>query len=183
MSEPAYELDYFTPRKEEKTARVRVAKKEKSAFATQLLKMARTFAAVLLVVSLMTGVLYTQTSVTELQSEIEQAEKDLTDQNAMRAYLSHEMESRANTRTIEQRAQELGLAKTTPSQVTYVRVEDGNSIELRESSFTLWWESTWETVSGWFDSLFSGEDEEDAAFADEPTSGVEPESGAEPDQA
>ena len=177
MAEPAYQLEYFAPRKEkdEKKARVRVVKKEKSAFAKQMIKMARAFAAILLVVALMTGVLYTQTSVTELQSDLVQAEKDLTDQQAMHAYLAHEMESRANTRTIEQRAKELGFAKTGANQITYVRAEDSNSIELKESAFELWWASVKETVAGWIDSLFSGEEEEEDAPPEE-------QAAAEPDQ-
>ena len=169
MAEPAYQLEYFAPRKkEEKKARVHVAKKEKSAFARQMLKMVRALAAILLVVSLMTGVLYTQTSITELQSDLVQAEQDLTDQQAMHAYLAHEMESRANTRTIEQRAKELGFAKTGANQITYVRVEDGNNIELKESDFALWWESVKETVAGWLDKLFGGQDKAEDSVENAP---------------
>ncbi len=147
MAEPAYDIDYFSPAKkrEEKKPRERTSnkrvKREKSERAVHAIKMVRFVAAVVLMVGLMCGVLYTQTTITELQSQINDKESALTDATATNVYLNHQLDGMVNTRYVEERAKELGLVKMSQAQVTYVRVEDGQNIELRESGISQWYAS------------------------------------------
>ncbi len=133
MAEIAYELQRFAPREEkpERKPVVRVVKKP-SGTAKQVFRMIRTLLTVGLLVSLVCGVLYTQTSLTELQSEISSKTQELVDQEAMYAYLSFELESKTTPRAIEQRAGELGLVPMNSNQITYVQVEEENPIQIRQ---------------------------------------------------
>ncbi len=133
MAETAYELQRFAPREEKAPRRavVQVAKPH-TGTAKQVFRMLRTLLTVGLLVSLVCGVLYTQTTMTELQSEISSKNQELVDQEAMYAYLSFELESKTTPRAIEQRAGELGLVPMNSNQITYVQVEEGNPIEIRK---------------------------------------------------
>ena len=139
MAEVAYELSRFAPREQEekdiKPPRVRVAKQRGKA-TKQVFKMVRVLLTVGLFVVLVCGVLYTQTTVTELQSEISGMDQELVEQEALYAYLSFELESMTTPRAIEQRAGEMGLVQLNSNQITYVQVEEGDQIEVREGAFS-----------------------------------------------
>lgn len=138
MAEPAYELQRFAPRAEkpEPKPRVRVAK-QRANTAKPVFRMIRTLLAVAFIVVLVCGVLYTQTTVTELQSQISDKNQELVEEEALYAYLSFELESMTTQRNIEQRAEELGLVPINSNQITYVQVEDGEQIEVRDNDFSL----------------------------------------------
>ncbi len=133
MAEAAYELSRFAPREEkpEKAPRVKVVKKTRGS-AKKVFKILRTFFAVGFLVALVCGVLFTQTKVTELQSQISDMNQELVNQEAMYAYLNFELESKTTPRAIEQRASEMGLVPLNGNQITYVQVNEGDEIEVSE---------------------------------------------------
>ena len=139
MAETAYDLHRFAPReskpdKQERKPKVRVAKSHSNT-AKQVFKMVRTLLTVGLLVVLVCGVLYTQTTITELQSQVSQKEQDLVEQEALHAYLNFELESMTTPRAIEQRAAELGLVPMNSNQISYIQVEEGDQIQVRESTW------------------------------------------------
>ncbi len=135
MAEIAYQLERFAPREKEPPVRVRVAPKTRSRSkgARQILRMVRVLVCSLVMVVLVCGLLYTQASITELQGQISDQQKALTEEEALYNYLSYELEGVTNIRNVEQRAAELGLAKVNANQLSYVRVADGEKIEVKES--------------------------------------------------
>lgn len=134
MAETAYQLEHFAPReKQRETPRVRVSKRERSEAAAQLLRMVRTLLVCMVFVVLVCGVLYTHTQITELQGQITSKSKEVVEQEALYAYLSYELEGMSNLQNIKEKAEKLGLQKINANQVSYVRVDEGNNIEVKES--------------------------------------------------
>ncbi|MDL2253387.1 hypothetical protein LJC49_04850, partial [Ruminococcaceae bacterium OttesenSCG-928-I18] len=62
--------------------------------------------------------------------------QELVEQEALYAYLSFELESMTTPRAIEQRAEELGLVQLSSNQITYIQVEEGDQIEVKENPLT-----------------------------------------------
>lgn len=148
MAAVAYDLDRFETRKRQEPARkprVRVSKVQRSKASGQVAKMLRVLLATTLMVLLVCGVLYTQTQVTELQSQIDKAGSTLDEEEALYAHLSFELQNMSTQRNIEQRAEELGLVKLNSNQIIYVKVDEGNQIEVKEKPF-----------SGWFNKAETG---------------------------
>lgn len=134
MAEIAYQLEHFAPReKEQEAPRVRVSKRERSEATAQTLRMVRVLLVSVAFVVLVCGVLYTQAKVTELQGQITTKSKELVEAEALSAYLSYELEGMSNLRNIEEKAAELGLEKINANQIRYVRVDEGNTIEVKEN--------------------------------------------------
>lgn len=132
MPQPAYQLERFAPRPavERKMAVTPRKKRRLNERARQLLRMVRTLAAVLLVLGLVVCVLHTQARLIEIQSDIAAAKSELNEKEAEYHYLTFEMESQTNMRYVEQRARELGLERVNKGQIVYVRVQDGDEIEV-----------------------------------------------------
>lgn len=137
MAEVAYELERFAPQKKKAAApppKVQLApKKQPNARRATLLRMARTLVCVLVLVALVSGVLYTQASLTELQTSIAKTEKQLAEEKALNAYLSFELDNMTSLKNIEERAAQMELGHTTGEQVSYFRTDDGENIQVREN--------------------------------------------------
>lgn len=135
MGEHAYQLERFaTPAKQpQQRPRVRVAK-GRARTVSPVGRMVRTLLTALVLVVLVGGVLYTQATITELQGQISTVNKQYTEEKAMYAYLNYELEGMTNIRNVEERAAELGLVKINANQQTYVRVSEGDVIEVKENA-------------------------------------------------
>lgn len=153
MPEVAYELERFAPR-HAAAPRVKVAKKRRTKVRNSpLMRMLSVLFMAVCVVVLVCGVLYTQITLTELESQIEDQTTELTEEEAMYAYLSFELESMTNLNTVEMRAKELGLEKMKSSQITYIRVEESDAIEVKQSGPAEFWQGVQEWFWGVVDKL------------------------------
>ncbi len=137
MAQPAYNLDHFAPAHRAAPRRtapgVRVAKRAQSARRQQMGKMLRTLLAVMVLVALVSGVLYTQATLTELQSQISALEAQLNEEKSYNYYLTFELDNMTSLKNIEERAQQLGLQRMDNDQIVYFRAEDGSGIEVKEN--------------------------------------------------
>ncbi len=134
MPETAYDLQYFASNKETKQNRpqLKVVQKKPSRVGG-VLRAFRNWLVFSMFVCLTCSVLYTQTVVTELQTQISQKNQELVEQEALNAYLSFELESMTTPKAVEQRAAELGLVPLSSNQIAYVQVQEENEIEVAPS--------------------------------------------------
>ena len=137
MAQVAYDLERFAPARAVRP-RVRVAKqakKERTARVAQIWKMLRALLGVLVLVFLVSAVLYTQAAVTEVTTQIADKKQELKEEEALNTYLSFELDNKTSLKSIEETAGDMGLSKVENSQISYFRVEDGNSIQVKEGLF------------------------------------------------
>lgn len=135
MAQVAYNLEHFAPARNTARPRpgLRVAKKRRAQRARPVWRMVRTLLAVSLLMALVCAVLYTQTTVNELQRDIARMEKRMTEEEALNAHLTFQLENMTSLKGIEERAVEMGMEKVSNGQITYYRVDDGGSIEVKEN--------------------------------------------------
>ncbi len=134
MAEVAYDLQHFAPKKKVNQGKPRLTVvQKKQGNAKKILLAFRNWLVFGVLVSLVCSVLYTQTVVTELQTQISQKGQELVEQEALNAYLSFELESMTSPKAVEQRAAELGLVPMSSNQITYIQVQKGNEIEVAPS--------------------------------------------------
>ena len=90
--------------------------------------------AVAVILALITAIVASQAKLTELSGEIDATRSDLVTAQTTYEYLSGKMDEISNSANIDEAAQNrLGLVKTDPSQVTYIRLEDESVIEKNGS--------------------------------------------------
>lgn len=135
MAKEAYDLNYFMPRHKAKAPSkrpvLRVQKNEKKQRRRKVWRAVKMFCATAVMLFLVCGVLYTQSTVAELQNSIGVANKDLAQENTERRNLTAQLDSKVNLKTVEQQAAMLGLIKMENSQKTYIRSQQENLIEVR----------------------------------------------------
>ena len=136
MAELAYNLEHFAPQTKRRTPEVRVAKRAISARKIQFLRMVRTLFGVTMLVLLVCSVLYTQATVTELQTQIADRKQELVEEEALYAYLSFELDNKTSVKSLEESAANMGLARMTGEQVIYFRVGETEGIHVRENPFS-----------------------------------------------
>ncbi len=131
MAETAYDLQRFAKGETQKREKpkLRVVQKGPSR-AYKVLRAFRNWFVFCVFVCLVCSVLYTQTVVTELQTQISQRSNELVEEEALHAYLSFELESMTTPKAVEQRAGEMGLVPISSSQIAYVQVREDNEIEV-----------------------------------------------------
>lgn len=132
MEQAAYDLSRFETSDRRPIPRVHVAKRESNARQKQIFAMLRTLLTVMLFVGMVSAVLYTQATITELQGEITQAEKQLAEEKSLNAYLSFELDNMTSLKNIEQTASSMGMEKINNGQIVYFRSEEGDIIQVRE---------------------------------------------------
>lgn len=136
MAEPAYELERFAPQPRRKIARVQVASPTENKRRQQFFKMARTLLGVMVLVMLVSAVLYTQATVTELQNQIAEQKQMLREEEALTAYLSFELDNKTSLKNLEESAGQMGLSRVESSQISYYRVDEATGIQVRENPFS-----------------------------------------------
>ena len=96
--------------------------------------LARQAAVVALVLGLVTAIVASQARLTELTGEIDAKRADLAEAQTTYDYLTSQMDEIANMSNLGTVAEkQLGLVKTDPSQITYLRIESEGVIERSES--------------------------------------------------
>lgn len=133
MEAQAYELERFAPR-EQQTQNIRVAKNEEKSLRKASLRGVKIAALICIMLALICSLLYSKSITTELARNINLTEQEIIEAKSEYAYLSNEMELKANIKNIEQRAAELGLVKMSPSQITYVTVTKENKLVVAQNS-------------------------------------------------
>ena len=77
-------------------------------------------------------------TLTELNTQIQRAQSDLTTSQSSYNHLSSELSDRTNMANIEDAARRLGLMKVDQSQITYIRLEDSGVLTAPESPVKKW---------------------------------------------
>lgn len=129
----AYNLSTFAPHPVRERQELRVAKPETEK--KNILKRIgyarlKTIALISVLVTLATGVLLSQTQVTELSGAIATGQSDLADLQSEYTYLVNEIEMKTNMKLVETYAtSQLGLVKLDKSQIVYVSTQTENRVE------------------------------------------------------
>ena len=102
--------------------------------AKDVMRQAASVVAVAVILALITAIVAGQAKLTELSGEIDATRSDLATAQTTYEYLTGKMDEISNSANIDEAAQNrLGLVKTDPSQVTYIRLEDESVIEKNGS--------------------------------------------------
>ncbi len=143
MAQVAYDLEHFAPKvKKSKVIKVSTVSRKDVEHKMQLMRMMRMLFCAMVLVGLISAVLYTQATVTELQAQITQMEKELVEEEALYAYLSFEMDNKSSVRNIEKSASDMGLVRMNSGQVTYFRVDENNGIQLKKNPIEQFFDDT-----------------------------------------
>ena len=132
----AYDLSMYEslleprPEKQSKPQHQHQAKtvklKNKKAFKTAL-----NVLSIAVAVSMVIGIIYTNSQITEITTNISQVQKEITELESEKAYLNFTMESRMSLNEIEDYAVGvLGMVKMDSTQVEYIEIESENKVEF-----------------------------------------------------
>lgn len=116
--------------------RVRVVRGGRFQFgkAKEFMRQIASVLVVAVLLALITAIVAGQAKLTELSGDIDAKRSELADAQTTYEYLSGRMDAISNSANIEEVAQSrLGLVKTDPSQVTYLRLDDESVIEKSDS--------------------------------------------------
>ena len=134
----AYDLSMYEslleqkPQKQEKPAKQAktVKFKNKKAFKTAV-----NVLSIAIAISMIIGVVYTNSCITEITTDITETQKQITELESEKAYLNFTLESRMSLNDIENYAVNvLGMVKMDSAQVEYVEVESENKVELNQNN-------------------------------------------------
>ena len=134
----AYDLSMYEslleqkPQKQEKPAKQAktVKFKNKKAFKTAV-----NVLSIAIAISMIIGVVYTNSCITEITTGITDVQKQITERESEKAYLTFTLESRMSLNDIENYAVNvLGMVKMDSAQVEYVEVESENKVELNQNN-------------------------------------------------
>ena len=134
----AYDLSMYEslleqkPQKQEKPAKQAktVKFKNKKAFKTAV-----NVLSIAIAISMIIGVVYTNSCITEITTGITDVQKQITELESEKAYLNFTLESRMSLNDIENYAVNvLGMVKMDSAQVEYVEVESENKVELNQNN-------------------------------------------------
>ncbi len=143
MAQVAYDLEHFAPKaKKAKVIKVSTVNRKDVEHKMQLMRMMKMLFCAMVLVCLIGAVLYTQATVTELQAQITQKEKELVEEEALYAYLSFEMDNKSSVRNIEKSASDMGLVRMNSGQVTYFRVDENTGIQLKKNPVEQFFDDT-----------------------------------------
>lgn len=110
------------PQQQAKTVKL----KNKKAFKTAL-----SVLSIAVVVSMIIGIIYTNSQITEITTNISAVQKEITELESEKAYLEFTLESRMSLNEIEDYAVNvLGMVKMDSTQVEYIEIESENKVEF-----------------------------------------------------
>lgn len=110
------------PQQQAKTVKL----KNKKAFKTAL-----SVLSIAVVVSMIIGIIYTNSQITEITTNISAVQKEITELESEKAYLDFTLESRMSLNEIEDYAVNvLGMVKMDSTQVEYIEIESENKVEF-----------------------------------------------------
>ena len=135
----AYDLSMYEslletrPEKQERTQHQAktVKLKNKRAFKTAL-----SMLSIAVMVSMIIGIVYTNSQITEITTDISAVQKEITELESEKAYLDFTLESRMSLNEIENYAVNvLGMVKMDSTQVEYIEIESENKVEFSGENF------------------------------------------------
>ena len=135
----AYDLSMYEslleprPVKQERTQHQAktVKLKNKRAFKTAL-----SMLSIAVVVSMIIGIVYTNSQITEITTDISAVQREITELESEKAYLDFTLESRMSLNEIEDYAVNvLGMVKMDSTQVEYIEIESENMVEFSGENF------------------------------------------------
>ena len=134
----AYDLSRFAPQQEQQPKpQVEVVRRDRNVvFEKKLAKLRiRCTLLAVSVILLMVMTVNSRTELNETMNSIQRSTSDLTDLQSEYIYLNYELESLVSLKNAEEFAEnELGLIKLGQSQVEYVSLQSGNTIETAEKA-------------------------------------------------
>lgn len=134
MGQAAYNFEQFEQPKVHRE--FRAVQGGKRASRTQALKRFRVTAASLILVGMVVTLLSCNARLTELTGEIQATQKELTTSQSTYDYLQGQLEGISTMKNVEEIAvDQLGMTKLDASQITYVTLENQNSIVCAENGF------------------------------------------------
>ena len=105
--------------------------KNKRAFKTAL-----SMLSIAVVVSMIIGIVYTNSQITEITTDISAVQREITELESEKAYLDFTLESRMSLNEIEDYAVNvLGMVKMDSTQVEYIEIESENMVEFSGENF------------------------------------------------
>ena len=135
----AYDLSMYEslletkPEKQERTQQQAktVKLKNKRAFKTAL-----NVLSIAVMVSMIIGIVYTNSQITEITTDISAVQREITELESEKAYLDFTLESRMSLNEIENYAVNvLGMVKMDSTQVEYIEIESENMVEFSGENF------------------------------------------------
>ncbi len=130
----AYDLSVFENRSAQSAPRIRVQKGNNNQKLKQRLKQLRTVGVCVVLVSLICGLLYSQATLTELTTELQRTQRQLSMAHSEHDYLQSVMDGKTGVKNVEEIARsQLGLVKIDKSQITYATLEEESVITLPRS--------------------------------------------------
>ena len=134
MGQAAYNFEQFEQPKVHRE--FRAVQGGKRASRMQALKRFRVTAASLILVGMVVTLLSCNARLTELTGEIQATQKELTTSQSTYDYLQGQLEGISTMKNVEEIAvDQLGMTKLDASQITYVTLENQNSIGCAENGF------------------------------------------------
>lgn len=132
----AYDLSVFENRSAQSAPRIRVQKGDNNRKLKQKLKQLRVVGVCVVLVSLICGLLYSQATLTELTTETQRVQRQLSLAHSEHDYLQSVMDSKTGVKNVEEIARsQLGLVKIDKSQITYATLEEESVITRPRSSW------------------------------------------------
>lgn len=123
----AYNLAQFAPQ-ERRQPGVRVVRTSKKNNARRAFKV-KCAAYLVVLVALMVGTLVSQLKLTEIEGQITQTEKKITEMESQNAYLNYQINNSVALTNMENYARdELGMVAVGQGQIEYVSLSEGNQI-------------------------------------------------------
>ncbi len=102
---------------------------------------------------MMGSLILSQLQLNELNTSLQKVNKQLSNAKSEYVQLQMAAEARASLETVEEYAANvLGMQKLSSDQIEYVRLNEGDRIEVSEQSSET---SVWQKISDWFAGIFS----------------------------
>ena len=98
-----------------------------------------------LLVGFAVSLLWSESQLVELNAKIQKAQAELVSEQSQYTYYNSTLNNQTNITSVEDTASRLGLMKVDPSQITYIRLDEGNVLVRKESA-----------VRQWTDLIYSG---------------------------
>ena len=91
-----------------------------------------------LLVGFAVSLLWSESQLVELNSQIQNAKADLVSAQSQYTYYNSTLNSKTNITSVEEAASRLGLMKIDPSQITYIRLNESGALERQQSPVRQW---------------------------------------------
>lgn len=155
----AYDFDRFaakeTRRPEKEQAKI-IKLPQKNAQARPKLTfghLLRGIAAFAVCFALMGSLIYSQLQLNELNTSLQKVNKQLSNAKSEYVQLQMAAEARVSLEAAEEyTAGVLGMQKLTPDQIEYIRINEGDRVEVSGQSSSA---SVWQKIADWFAGIFS----------------------------